>query len=417
MKKLLLCFFFIFFTLYIFLNPNAVIPYSFYVNNLYAAPFNRLIVWLARDVFHLVGPSVPLYNLIVDTVFAYLTILFISTVAFLGSLIWVIFERGRGNYNRLYNLLILILRYFLAVSWIAYGCIKLARLQFPVFTPEMLIQTYGNSSPRDLAWSFMGYSNGYNYFIGVIECGVGLMLFFRRTSTLGNLFGLIILANVMAFNYSFDVNVKILATTLMAMSLCLLTKDLKRLSDFFFRDKSTDPPPKHSGHFKTKWKNNALVAGKCVFIFLVLFFDLHGDLARDKQTRLKTIKAPLYGIYKVETLIRNGDTLQPLTTDTTRWNKLIISSRVSGAIFTMDDNLKYINVKIDTLKKTLVLRSNSNPSDEYHLTYAQLKPGELIFHGTLNKDSLQIILHKIDLHKLPLMRRDFRWIIDRHYSN
>jgi len=75
-KKLLFCFFFIFFMLYIILNPNDIIPYFYYVHKLYAGPCNAFIGWLAKDVLHIVNPAIRFYNGTIDTVFGYITVLF-----------------------------------------------------------------------------------------------------------------------------------------------------------------------------------------------------------------------------------------------------------------------------------------------------------------------------------------------------
>src|ERR1700733_13284928 len=130
-KKLLFCFFFIFFLLYIFLNPNDIIPYSYYLHNLYSAPCAAFIAWLAKDVLHIVNPAIRFYNGTIDTVFGFVTLLFIFFAAIPGALVWVAMDRKTPGYPRLYKALIFILRYYLAISWIAYGTIKIARLQFP----------------------------------------------------------------------------------------------------------------------------------------------------------------------------------------------------------------------------------------------------------------------------------------------
>src|SRR5271167_1877603 len=92
-KKLLFCFFFIFFVLYILLNPNHIIPYTDFLNNVYIQPFAGLIAWLAKDVLHIVNPAIEFYNSTLDTVFGYLALLFIFLVAIAGSLIWLVIDR------------------------------------------------------------------------------------------------------------------------------------------------------------------------------------------------------------------------------------------------------------------------------------------------------------------------------------
>ena len=64
-----------------------------------------------------------------------------------------------------------------------------------------------------LAWTFLGFSKGYNLFMGVAELMAGLLLF-RRTVAIGAIITLMTTANVMAVNYFYDVPVKIVSTAL-----------------------------------------------------------------------------------------------------------------------------------------------------------------------------------------------------------
>ena len=417
-KKLLFCFFFIFFLLYIFLNPNDIIPYSYYVHKLYSAPCNALITWLAKDVFHIVSPAIRFYNGTIDTVFGYVTVLFIFVAALFGSVIWVTIDRKTTSYPKLYKALIWILRYYLAISWVAYGSIKIARLQFPPLSPDLLLQTYGNSTPKDLAWAFMGYSAGYNYFLGFIECAVGLLLFFRRTSSLGNVIALGILANVMAFDYSFDVNVKLLATLLMIMTLFLLSKDIGRLSDFFLLNKPITPVNDESFSFGNKWKNTALRIAKYGFILFILVFDFRGYFARSKQFDGNRQRPPLFGVYQVIARNTREDTSKALPAGAARyWTKLAISVPEGNACAAlMNDSLKYFVLKVDTVKKKMELYTKTDTSDHYSFFYSHTNDSLLLLRGKWRNDLLEIKLRECDINKLPLINRKFRWIIDHNVS-
>src|SRR4030095_7643936 len=90
-----------------------------------------------------------------------------------------------------------------------YGMIKVFRGQFPSPSPGRLIETYGDSSPMGLMWNFMGYSSAYVIFAGVSESLGALLLFFRRTTTLGALVLTAVMTNVVAMNLCFDVCVKL----------------------------------------------------------------------------------------------------------------------------------------------------------------------------------------------------------------
>jgi len=329
-------------------------------------------------------------------------------------------DRKTLHYLKLYNILIWVVRYYLAISWLAYGSIKIARLQFPPLSPDVLLQTYGNSTPKDLAWTFMGYSAGYNYFLGVTEIIVGMLLIFRRTSVLGNIIAFGILANVMAFNYSFDVNVKLVATVLMTMTLFLMSEDVGRLINFFLLNKAVTPVEDKQPYFKDKWRNTTVRVTKYAFIIFILFFDIRGYFARARQFDGQRKKPPLFGIYRVTTFIRNKDTLKPLPTDTNCWSKLIITvPEGTACIVPVNGRLEYFALQLDTAQKKMSLSAKTDTDDHYVFLYRHPKDNSLLLKGKWRNDSLEISLRAYDMNKLPLFNRKFRWIIDHNagYKN
>lgn len=410
-RKFAFRFFFIFFISYILLNPDAIIPYSNYIYTHYLIRCNKLIAWFTIDILHLASPGVDHSISTIDNTFGYLSLFFIVSIAILGSVIWTIIDRKTKNENRLYHLLITVLRYFLAAMWIAYGALKITRLQFPPLTPDTLIQTYGNSSPRELAWAFMGYSNGFNYFIGTVEIIAGLLLFFRRTSLIGNLIAFGALVNVIAFDYFFDVNVKMLASVLMLMTLFLLSKDITRLVNFFLFNKVTEQNNEPFYRFKNERKNTALIIFKCVFMIYLIISDLYVGFATVNKKGAGNQKPPLYGIYEVKTFIRNKDTIKS-SADTNRWDKLIISLPGHAGIVFADNSLKHFVFHPDTINKKIEMYAEDDTTNKAFFGYTLSKTGVLAIQGKWRSDSLKIEFQQQNLSKLPLTGHHFRWVIN-----
>jgi len=65
-----------------------------------------------------------------------------------------------------------------------------------------------------LLWTFMAASKGYQIFTGAAEVLGGILLLWKRTTTLGALTVFGVMANVMALNFFYDVPVKLLSTHL-----------------------------------------------------------------------------------------------------------------------------------------------------------------------------------------------------------
>jgi uncharacterized membrane protein YphA (DoxX/SURF4 family) len=411
-KKQVFRFSFIFLLLYILINPNNLVPYFYLIQRFIRQPFYYLIDWLGDVFFKIPGSLSNLSHAATDTAFSYLVVLFTICIACVGSVVWMFIDKKSTNYNKANDALIIILRYYLGITWIAYATAKVTQHQFSELTPIALLHTYGNSPPRELAWNFMGYSTGFNYFTGIAEYIIGILLFFRRTYTFGNLIGIGALVNVLAFNYYFDDNVKLLSTMVMVMSLVLLSKDLKRLVDFFFRGKTTSIEATRFYHFDTKGKNLVFNMLKYGLIIFLIFFDLHTFSAKAKQLGYIGKKPPLYGVYDVKTFIINRDTLKPLTTDTTRWSKLIISSLPGKAsIMQMNNDMRYFAIKPDTTKKTIQLIAESDTADKYIFSYV-LQDSVLSMRGKYHDDLIEIQLKQFNLDNLPLVKHKSHWIIE-----
>src|ERR1043166_18706 len=356
-QKILFRFFLILFLLYIFFNPNGVLPYSDYVFNFYIAPFHKLMVWIAKNILHLSYPITVFTNGSGDTTYDYVVIFFITAISLVGAIAWSVLDKRTKTYNKLYYWLCVIVRYYVAITMFSYGFVKVFKLQFPFFSADRLLEPYGNSSPMGLAWNFLGFSQGYNYVMGFAELSSGILLLFRRTTTLGALVTLAVAGNIMAINYCFDVPVKLLSTALVVMSLFLVAKDLNRLINFFFLNKPTQAANINPPVFRKKWQNILLGVLKYGLIVYVVFVNVQQALSAMKQYGDAAPKPPLHGIYNIETFVRNRDTLAALVPDTTRWHQLIVSYPGYAFIRMMNDSTRGYAFNTDTTAKKIEMFS------------------------------------------------------------
>lgn len=409
-QKISLRFFLVFFLLYIFFNPNGTIPFLDAASEYYIQPFHKLIPWLAAHVLHMASPITVFTNGSGDTTYDYLIILFSIVMAGLSAVVWSVADRKARDYNKLFYWVCVIVRYYVAITMLTYGFVKVIKLQFPSPSPTRLLEPFGNASPMGLAWTYMGYSTGFNYFTGLAEISCGLCLLFRKTTTLGAILGIVVAGNIMAINYCFDVPVKLLSTMLVLMSLFLLIKDALRLINFFLLNKAAPPSNIAPHRFKARWKNITLSSIKYVFIAYVLVGYTISNLQAAQHYGDKAQKPPFYGIYNVQSFVRNKDTIAPLTTDTTRWAKLIISYTDNARIKLMNDSLKNYSFKPDLKKHTIVIHNFIDTADKHRFTYTEAKNGDLLLKGKWNKDSLTISLKKYDLNNFLLLRRGFHWV-------
>jgi len=292
----------------------------------------------------------------------------------------------------------------------AYGFAKVYKLQFPFFSPDRLLEPYGNSTPMGLAWNFLGFSPGYNYVMGFAELLSGTLLLFRRTTTLGAMLTLAVAGNIMAINYCFDVPVKLYSTTLVVMSLFLLAKDVHRLANFFFLNRPTQASNIAPPVFRKKWQNILLTVLKYGLIVYVVIANIQQALSEMKEYGDAAPKPPLHGIYNVETFVLNRDTLASLTTDTTRWGQLIVSYPGYAFIKMMNDSTRGFAFNTDTAAKKIEMFSYSDTTKRSDFAYSIPQEKILLLIGKLNGDSVLIRMKKYDLNNFRLVNRGFHWV-------
>jgi uncharacterized membrane protein YphA (DoxX/SURF4 family) len=200
-------------------------------------PTDKLSIWVGRHVFHLSGEAaLPHVTGSGDTALAWIGCLVALVVALAGCAVWSAVSEVRARrteYRTLYAWLRLALRFLLASTLLSYGFAKVFDLQFSPPLAYRLNETYGNSSPMGLLWTFMGTSVPYTVFAGLAEVVPGVLLFFRRTSTAGAMMSAAVMLNVAMLNFCYDVPVKLYSTELLLLSLFLLLPDFAPMWRFF----------------------------------------------------------------------------------------------------------------------------------------------------------------------------------------
>ncbi|MEO6979047.1 MAG: hypothetical protein ABI113_11735, partial [Mucilaginibacter sp.] len=193
-----------FFLIHHVYNPAAVFK-----------PLTPFLYWLDSNIYH-TGYNPKIHRAFPqDNHFAivfYLTILYLSII---GAAIWSLTDAKRLNYNRFFCWFTLYMRYVLAIVVIIYGFDKLIPVQMPPPDVINLATPVGDLSRFQILWDFMGIAPGYMMMVGAGEVLAGLFLLFRRTYLFGSLLLLVILGNVVAVNYFYNVPVKTYATQLL----------------------------------------------------------------------------------------------------------------------------------------------------------------------------------------------------------
>ena len=197
---------------------------------------------------------------------------------------------------------------------------------------------------------------------------------------------------------------------LVMMCLYILSKDFIRLFNFFILNKPAQPANLGRHQFKKRWKNITLTTVKYILVAYTIIMNFYGDVQASAQYGDKAKKPPFYGIYNVQSFVRNRDTIPALKTDTSRWDKLVISYPETARIIMATDSSKRYDFKADTTKRTIVINSYTDTVNKAYYTYTQPKKDILLLKGTFKKDTLNITLKKYDLNNFRLINRGFHWV-------
>lgn len=409
-QKFLFRFFLIYFVVYTFPHPLDYIPgIAEWLYEVVEKIWDTIVPWFGEEIID-VGYEITVKpNGSGDTTWNYVQILLMAIIALTGAVIWSVFDRNRKNYEWLHYWLVVFIRYYLGMVLISYGFVKIFKSQFPFPGLMTLEHAVGESSPMGLAWTFMGYSTGFNLFTGIGEALGGCLLLFRRTQLLGAFISLTVLSNIVVMNFCYDIPVKLFSLNLLIMTFFLLAKDMHRIANFLFFH-NTIPPLNLGSPFKDPRVRKAALVIKILIIGYTFYTQIESQLG-PQEWGDRAPKVPLYGLYDAQTFINNQDTLPPLTTDSVRWSTLILDWKSTGVIKKMNKEMMYLGFEPDTVAQTIQVYSFRDSANQHATwTYRQPKTDSLLINGIWKTDTFEIHFNRRGPEDFPLMKRPFNWI-------
>lgn len=392
--------------------PLGMLPGTQRLSGAYREAWQALVPWVGQHVLHLDTAITVFPNGSGDTTYNHVQLLCFLALAGLVTAAWSARARTPTRHETAHALLRIALRYFLAYTLVSYGLSKVLWMQFPFPSPEKLVQPLGESSPMGLMWTFMGYSRGYNLFTGGLEVVGGVLLLFRRTTTLGAVLVAAVMTNVVALNLAYDVPVKLYSSHLLLMSVFLLLPDLERIANVLVLNRPTRPVVFRTP-FARPWTERGSRAVKVLFAGWVLYSDASKALERQASHGEDAPRHPLHGVYVVESFTRDGQAVPLLAGDATAWRYVLIGTRERLALRFMDDTGKRFRMA-DAPEQRLQLTANSYPGENdpeaFTLAWSRPEAGHLVVEGVFRGASVQARLKKVEASTFQLVDRGFHWI-------
>ena len=388
------------------------LPGMGWVNGLWKDAWKPLVIWFGAHVLRLSQPVIYQRTGSGDTAHDWIFMILVLAWSLVFALVWLWLDR-KGRYDAVSSAWLRVyLRYTLGTTMLVYGVLKVFDQQF--FPPHglMLTQSFGQTTPMRLAWNYVGYSIPYTVFAGALECLGGLLLFFRRTATLGAVISAIVLTNVVMMNICYDIPVKLHSALYLVMALAILAPSMKRLGNIFFH-KSVEPEatdvPAGRG-----WMRRARMGLKTLFLGSLLVSQLAWgwNAWRDRFPE----PGPLNGLYEIESLRIDGADRPPVFTDKARWRWLEIGARylriatvdghaTPGCKTAFDSSTKRLSVQPGRAPRTWEI-----PAPAGDLTANFVDASHLHLSGTLDSKAIDILARKTDPAEFPLTTHRIHWI-------
>jgi hypothetical protein len=402
-------FVFCYLALYIWPFPFYFIPFIGYV-------LNPLSTFLSSFTDTVAGPALFGNAYILshptgsgDTSYNYTLVFSFLAMAFVACLLWTAFERKRTSYTTLSMVFDTALRFYLAAALFNYGFIKVFPLQFPAPGAMRLAQTYGESSPMGLFWTFMGSSPLYTSFTGTGEVAAGVLLLFRRTKLVGATLAAFIFLHVFVLNLAYDVPVKLSSLHLLLISLYVATPIVKKFTGGYIPE-----PPRLSTiifpRWTSRWKQWLIVGSKCVLILFIgaqpmlVAYQQHAEMTQEVPP---SDKAEIRGIYTVSYFSQNGEVKK------NGWKEIRLGQNQMDVAYADGVSIPWHCAILRGTKKIRLVSKDLATSGEF--SFAEEGQG-LVLTGTILQDSLVVRAHYTAAYATPLLDRGFHWVSEEPFN-
>lgn len=372
--------------------PFNVFPYQVKITEFL---FNKVIRFFAVNLFNL-SHEYPEISSDSSALFILMFILFGLSILLASSVFFL--KKWKRYEEKIFNLILLIVCYYLILQLLNYGINKLFKAQFYLPEPNILYTPFGQLDKDILYWSTMGVSYEYNLFLGITEILAALLLALKKTRVLGLLLSTAIFINVIAVNFSFDISVKMYSSFLFALSIILLSPFLTTLYHFFIQGKPAQLKEKAES-FSVLSNNFIKPFLKALFLSIILLEALSPFLLTGNFNDDYTQRPFLHGAY---TITNNSY-------ETTPYRRLFIHRK--GYIIFQDQNELMTDYQLTIKKDQFILTDYS--LNEQVLNYKYDVKNQLLeldyFH---QGKKYQLRCKSLNWKSLPVLKSNFHWFVN-----
>ena len=159
------------------------------------------------------------------------------------------------------------------------------------------------------------------------------------------------------------------------------------------------------------------MVGAPVLAFVLAFLPLPSMLPDLRTASRQAPPPPLYGIFDVDSITRQGAVIPPLLTDTTLWRRVVFERASRASLTRMSDSVQLYRTVIDTVARTVQLsrfqrnvgsRINGQ-ADTLRFSFARPDPFHLELRGVVAGESHVLYLRYTPASTYRLVNARHRW--------
>ncbi len=362
----------------------------------------------------------------------------IALIAAILAFIWQKRTPGLNDndFDPLYYWIRTLVRYRLAIAIIGYGIIKVFPLQAPFPSISNLNTSYGDFNDWKVFSLSLGVVPSYERFLGAFEVLAGVLLFFRRTASLGAIVVLIFTGNVFISNLAYEGGENVYSFYIISLALFVLAQDALRIHRLVALEKPATPV-RYKPEYPGKLAPVRVVVKSLILLFFVVIYSFkaadgyRNDPYQFPKAAGLTNSA---GLYNVREFSLNNKVRPYSAVDPVRWRDVVfekwstISIRSNRPVVLQTSNYEqtsrndnerdyelsgsggrhYYSYEADTINHVLYLTNkNKHYSDEkFALSYKWLNDTSLVLNGKLpGNDSVTAVLDRVPKKYLLLQDR------------
>ena len=214
-------------------------------------------------------------------------------------------------------------------------------------------------------------------------------------------------------NMSYDIPVKQYSGHLLLMCMFLVACDGERLTNLLVRGRGAEPPRETELFGTPRSQVVARVAGVALGLWMI-YGHLQGEIRGLRQYGRLAPQGPLFGIFEVESVTKNG-VLQPgLLSDVTRWRRLASWNRRTAVRLATDSLVPY-RLQTDSVKRIATFTPFPDTLNKAVLAYAFPDSSHLTLRGRIGADSVEMTLRRRREDSYLLVKRGFHWVNEVPY--